>query len=70
MFYFVLRTSYLSPHVLDNPGEKMDRAVHRYHLVVIWKSRGSRGSKPDSAGKQVVRVCWEFLLKPSVKDIK
>ena len=69
MIDFVVVSSDLRPYVLDTRVKGGADLSTDYHLVVSrirWQER-----KLDRAGRprHIVRVCWERLVEPSVRDV-
>ena len=69
MIDFVVMSSDLRPYVLDTRVKRGAELSTNHHLVVSrihWQGR-----KLDRPGrpKRIVRVCWEHLAEPSVREI-
>ncbi|KAK3540105.1 hypothetical protein QTP70_025798, partial [Hemibagrus guttatus] len=69
MIDLVVVSSDLRPHVLDTRGERGAELSTDHHLVVSWIRLRRR--MPDKFGrpKCIVRVCWERLADPSVREV-
>ena len=69
MIDFVVMSSDLRPYVLDTLVKRGDELSTDHHLEVSrirWQGR-----KLDRPGrpKRIVRVCWERLAEPSVREV-
>ena len=69
MIDFVVVSSGLRPYVLDTRVKRGAELSTDHHLVVSrirWQGR-----KLDRPGrpKRIVRVCWERLVEPSVREV-
>ncbi|KAM8748485.1 uncharacterized protein AB9X84_013627 [Acanthopagrus schlegelii] len=69
MIDFVVVSSDLRPYVLDNPVKRGAELSTDHHLVVSRIQR--QGRKLDRPGrpKRIVRVCWERLAEPSIREV-
>ncbi|KAI3367295.1 hypothetical protein L3Q82_008347 [Scortum barcoo] len=65
MNYFVVVSFDLRPYVLDTWVKRGAELSTDHHLVVSWIFWQRR--KLDRPGR--VRVCWERLAKPSVREV-
>ncbi|KAI3359125.1 hypothetical protein L3Q82_002671 [Scortum barcoo] len=71
MIDFVVVSSDLRPYVLDTFRVKRGAELSTdHHLVVSW-IRWQRRKLDDRPGrpKRIVRVCWERLAEPSVREV-
>ncbi|KAI3362591.1 hypothetical protein L3Q82_001679 [Scortum barcoo] len=71
MIDFVVVSSDLRPYVLDTFRVKRGAELSTdHHLVVSWLRWWQR-RKLDRPGrpKRIVRVCWECLAEPSVREV-
>ncbi|KAI2668786.1 Craniofacial development protein 2 [Labeo rohita] len=69
MIDFVVVSSDLRPYVLDTRVKRGAELSTDHHLVVSWIRW--RGRKLDRLGrpKRTVRVCWESLAEPPVREV-
>ncbi|KAI3364547.1 hypothetical protein L3Q82_011336 [Scortum barcoo] len=69
MIDFVVVSSDLRPYVLDTRVKRGAELTTDHHLVVSWIRWQRR--KLDRLGrpKRIVRVCWERLAEPSVREV-
>ncbi|KAI3353788.1 hypothetical protein L3Q82_005012 [Scortum barcoo] len=70
MIDFVVVSSDLRPYVLDTRVKRGAELSTDHHLVVSWIP-GWQRRKLDRPGrpKRIVRVCWERLAEPSVREV-
>ncbi|KAI3366557.1 hypothetical protein L3Q82_000478 [Scortum barcoo] len=70
MIDFVVVSSDLRPYVLDTRVKRGAELSTDHHLVVSWIHCWQR-RKLDRPGrpKRIVRVCWERLAEPSVREV-
>ncbi|KAI3360636.1 hypothetical protein L3Q82_002501 [Scortum barcoo] len=71
MIDFVVVSSDLRPYVLDTHSGK-ERAAELstdHHLVVSWLRWQRRKLDRPGRPKRIVRVCWERLAEPSVREV-
>ncbi|KAK3514931.1 hypothetical protein QTP86_005222, partial [Hemibagrus guttatus] len=69
MINLVVMSSDLRAHVLDTRVKRGAELSTDHHLVVSWIRLWRR--MPDRLGrpKRIVRVCWECLADPSVREV-
>ena len=69
MINFVVVSSDLRPYVLDTQVKRGAELSTDHHLVVSWICW--QGRKLDRPGrpKRTVRICWERLAEPSVREV-
>ncbi|KAI3376363.1 hypothetical protein L3Q82_016831 [Scortum barcoo] len=70
MIDFVVVSSDLRPYVLDTRVKRGAELSTDHHLVVSWirwqrRKLDGRPGRP----KRIVRVCWERLAEPSVREV-
>ena len=67
---FVVVSSDLRPYVLDTRVKRGAELSTDHHLVVSWIRWQRR--KLDRLGRptRIVRVCWECLAEPSVREVQ
>ncbi|KAI3376108.1 hypothetical protein L3Q82_016634 [Scortum barcoo] len=69
MIDFVVVSSDLRPYVLDTRVKRGAELSTDHHLVVSWiRWQGRKLDRPGRP-KRIVRVCWERLAEPSVREV-
>ena len=69
VIHFVVVLSHLQPYVLDTWVKRGAELSTDHHLVVSWiRWQGRKLDRPGRP-KHIVRVCWERLAEPSVKEV-
>ncbi|KAI3371832.1 hypothetical protein L3Q82_006714 [Scortum barcoo] len=69
MIDFVVVSSDLRPYVLDTRVKRGAELSTDHHLVVSWiRWQGRKLDRPGRP-KRIVRVCWEHLAEPSVREV-
>ncbi|KAI3360800.1 hypothetical protein L3Q82_013034 [Scortum barcoo] len=66
---FVLVSSDLRPYVLDTRVKRGAELSTDHHLVVSWIRWQRRKLDRPGRPKRIVRVCWERLAEPSVREV-
>lgn len=68
MIDFVVISCDFGPHILDTQVKRGLALSTDHHLLVSWMHWKTR--RPDRLGrpKRMVRVCWEHLVAPLVRD--
>ncbi|KAI3351051.1 hypothetical protein L3Q82_005592 [Scortum barcoo] len=69
MIDFVVVSSDLRPYVLDTRVKRGAELSTDHHLVVSWLRWQRRKLDRPGRPKRIVRVCWERLAKPSVREV-
>ncbi|KAI3369561.1 hypothetical protein L3Q82_007770 [Scortum barcoo] len=68
MIDFVVVSSDLRPYVLDTRVKRGAELSTDHHLVVSWLRWQRRKLDRPGRPKRIVRVCWERLAEPSVRE--
>ncbi|KAI3351882.1 hypothetical protein L3Q82_020711, partial [Scortum barcoo] len=66
---FVVVSSDLRPYVLDTRLKRGAELSTDHHLVVSWLRWQRRKLDRPGRPKRIVRVCWERLAEPSVREV-
>ncbi|KAI3360656.1 hypothetical protein L3Q82_002521 [Scortum barcoo] len=66
---FVSFSSDLRPYVLDTRVKRGAELSTDHHLVVSWIRWQRRKLDRPGRPKRIVRVCWERLAEPSVREV-
>ncbi|KAI3364209.1 hypothetical protein L3Q82_010808 [Scortum barcoo] len=69
MIDFVVVSSDLRPYVLDTRVKRGAELSTDHHLVVSWIRWQRRKLDRPGRPKRIVRVCWERLAEPSVREV-
>ncbi|KAI3357834.1 hypothetical protein L3Q82_016222 [Scortum barcoo] len=69
MIDFVVISSDLQPYVLDTRVKRGAELSTDHHLVVSWIRWQRRKLDRPGRPKRIVRVCWERLAEPSVREV-
>ncbi|KAI3368501.1 hypothetical protein L3Q82_025391 [Scortum barcoo] len=69
MIDFVVISSDLRPYVLDTRVKRGAELSTDHHLVVSWICWQRRKLDRPGRPKRIVRVCWERLAEPSVREV-
>ncbi|KAI3361708.1 hypothetical protein L3Q82_002066 [Scortum barcoo] len=69
MIDFVVVSSDLRPYVLDTRVKRGAELSTDHHLVVSWLRWQRRKLDRPGRPKRIVRVCWERLAEPSVREV-
>ncbi|KAI3369746.1 hypothetical protein L3Q82_024572 [Scortum barcoo] len=70
MIDFVVVSSDLRPYVLDTRVKREGLSLSTdHHLVVSWIRWQRRKLDRPGRPKRIVRVCWERLAEPSVREV-
>ncbi|KAI3363612.1 hypothetical protein L3Q82_001244 [Scortum barcoo] len=69
MIDFVVVSSDLRPYVLDTRVKRGAELLTDHHLVVSWIRWQRRKLDRPGRPKHIVRVCWERLAEPSVREV-
>uniref|UniRef100_A0AAQ6IFT4 Endonuclease/exonuclease/phosphatase domain-containing protein n=1 Tax=Anabas testudineus TaxID=64144 RepID=A0AAQ6IFT4_ANATE len=69
MIDFVVVSSDLRPYVLDTRVKRGAELSTDHHLVVSWIRWRRRERDRPGRPKRIVRVCWERLVEPSVREV-
>ncbi|KAI3354769.1 hypothetical protein L3Q82_004595 [Scortum barcoo] len=69
MIDFVVVSSDLRPYVLDTRVKRGAELSTYHHLVVSWIRWQRRKLDRPGRPKRIVRVCWERLAEPSVREV-
>ncbi|KAI3363290.1 hypothetical protein L3Q82_011913 [Scortum barcoo] len=69
MIDFVVVSSDLRPYVLDTRVKRGAELSTDHHLVVSWIRWQRRKLDRPGRPKCIVRVCWERLAEPSVREV-
>ena len=69
MIDFVVVSSDLWPYVLDTRVKRGAELSTDHHLVVSWICWLGRKLDRHGRPKHIVRVCWEHLVEPSVREV-
>ncbi|KAI3364575.1 hypothetical protein L3Q82_011365 [Scortum barcoo] len=69
MIDFVVVSSDLWPYVLDTRVKRGAELSTDHHLVVSWIRWQRRKLDRPGRPKRIVRVCWERLAEPSVREV-
>ncbi|KAI3356861.1 hypothetical protein L3Q82_003510 [Scortum barcoo] len=69
MIDFVVVSSDLRPYVLDTRVKRGLSLSTDHHLVVSWLRWQRRKLDRPGRPKRIVRVCWERLAEPSVREV-
>ncbi|KAI3359986.1 hypothetical protein L3Q82_014318 [Scortum barcoo] len=69
MIDFVVVSSDLRPYVLDTRVKRGAELSTDHHLVVSWLRWQRRKLDRPGRPKHIVRVCWERLAEPSVREV-
>ncbi|KAI3375904.1 hypothetical protein L3Q82_004160 [Scortum barcoo] len=70
MIDFVVVSSDLRPYVLDTRVKRGAELSTDHHLVVSWiRWQRRKLDRPGRPNKRIVRVCWERLAEPSVREV-
>ncbi|KAI3372126.1 hypothetical protein L3Q82_006977 [Scortum barcoo] len=69
MIDFVVISSDLRPYVLDTRVKRGAELSTDHHLVVSWIRWQRRKLDRPGRPKRIVRVCWERLAEPSVREV-
>ncbi|KAI3356703.1 hypothetical protein L3Q82_003389 [Scortum barcoo] len=69
MIDFVVVSSDLRPYVLDTRIKRGAELSTDHHLVVSWIRWQRRKLDRPGRPKRIVRVCWERLAEPSVREV-
>ncbi|KAI3375387.1 hypothetical protein L3Q82_021873, partial [Scortum barcoo] len=69
MIDFVVVSSDLRPYVLDTRVKRGAELSTDHHLVVSWIRWQRRKLDRPGRPKHIVRVCWERLAEPSVREV-
>ncbi|KAI3359498.1 hypothetical protein L3Q82_013894 [Scortum barcoo] len=69
MIDFVVVSSDLRPYVLDTRVKRGAELSTDHHLVVSWIRWQRRKLDRPGRPKRIVRVCWECLAEPSVREV-
>ncbi|KAI3375764.1 hypothetical protein L3Q82_003730 [Scortum barcoo] len=69
MIDFVVVSSDLRPYVLDTLVKRGAELSTDHHLVVSWIRWQRRKLDRPGRPKRIVRVCWERLAEPSVREV-
>ncbi|KAI3365015.1 hypothetical protein L3Q82_000951 [Scortum barcoo] len=70
MIDFVVVSSDLRPYVLDTRVKRgAELSTCNHHLVVSWIRWQRRKLDRPGRPKRIVRVCWERLAEPSVREV-
>ncbi|KAI3375438.1 hypothetical protein L3Q82_021924, partial [Scortum barcoo] len=69
MIDFVVVSSDLWPYVLDTRVKRGAELSTDDHLVVTWIRWQRRKLDRPGRPKRIVRVCWERLAEPSVREV-
>ncbi|KAI3351148.1 hypothetical protein L3Q82_005710 [Scortum barcoo] len=69
MIDFVVVSSDLRPYVLDTRVKRGAELSTDHHLVVSWLRWQRRKLDRPGRPKRIVRVCWECLAEPSVREV-
>ncbi|KAI3376944.1 hypothetical protein L3Q82_000185 [Scortum barcoo] len=69
MIDFVVVSSDLQPYVLDTRVKRGAELSTDHHLVVSWIRWRRRKLDRPGRPKRIVRVCWERLAEPSVREV-
>ncbi|KAI3353689.1 hypothetical protein L3Q82_004833 [Scortum barcoo] len=69
MIDFVVVSSDLRPYVLDTRVKRRAELSTDHHLVVSWIRWQRRKLDRPGRPKRIVRVCWERLAEPSVREV-
>ncbi|KAI3361869.1 hypothetical protein L3Q82_002192 [Scortum barcoo] len=67
--HFVVVSSDLRPYVLDTRVKRGAELSTDHHLVVSWIRWQRRKLDRPGRPKRIVRVCWERLAEPSVREV-
>ncbi|KAI3366391.1 hypothetical protein L3Q82_000549 [Scortum barcoo] len=70
MIDFVVVSSDLRPYVLDTRVKRGAELSTDHHLVVSWiRWQRRKLDRPGRPKRSIVRVCWERLAEPSVREV-
>ncbi|KAI3358313.1 hypothetical protein L3Q82_014754, partial [Scortum barcoo] len=69
MIDFVVVSSDLRPYILDTRVKRGAELSTDHHLVVSWIRWQRRKLDRPGRPKRIVRVCWECLAEPSVREV-
>ncbi|KAI3352989.1 hypothetical protein L3Q82_019559 [Scortum barcoo] len=69
MIDFVVVSSDLRPYVLDTRVKRGAELSTDHHLVVSWLRWQRRKLDRPGRPKRIVRVCWERLAEPCVREV-
>ena len=68
MIDFIVVSSDLRPHVLDNRAKRGAELSTDHHLVVSWLRWWGRMPIRPGRHKRIVKVCWERLAESPVRE--